>query len=315
MQLSAYFVRAGVSGDANVDGAHLTNDANDDELRLTTTDDGRILRQPFAVTIKRLGTGRPADDFDTPRLVDCSLLGREPSSIENLSAQVAREVLRRRRIQSDVSSARPSFNRATCHQTHVSLCFTTKYTVGREPVTNSARPGVVGSCSKTEVAKLPVQLTQQLGRFDNRMVRIERIFEAAQSRRLRHELGNPLRPGAAAGKSFAAPRQCLAKVCRCQGRSLRLRLTNFRVLFWRCIFIGGGHARRRLREDDCAGQGEQQIEIDISVHLSAQFGDPRRLCNMINWRSPISKQPHRWRTHGHAATDRPTDCRTPDRAA
>ena len=154
---------AGLSGDENVNGAHLTNDATDDQLRITISDDGCVLRQPFAVTSKRLVTGRSADDFNPPWLWSCRFLRRGQCRTRwnrNLRTLVTGEVSDGSKIQRDVLSARPFFDRAAGHPVHVGPRFTRKQTTSSEPVANAPGSGVVGSCGKTEIAKLPIQIAQ-----------------------------------------------------------------------------------------------------------------------------------------------------------
>jgi hypothetical protein len=87
--------------------------------------------------------------------------GAVPDPVESEPrALVAGEVFDGSKIQRDVLSARPFFNRAAGHQVHVGPRFTRKQTMSSEPVANAPGSGVVGSCGKTEIAKLPVQITQ-----------------------------------------------------------------------------------------------------------------------------------------------------------
>ena len=77
-----------------------------------------------------------------------------------------------------------------------------------DPVMNPLRTGVVGRRRKPEITKLGAQFLQKFRRFRQRCHWIIHIEQATLARSSRHELGNSLRPLAAAGEG---PRRVLLK--------------------------------------------------------------------------------------------------------
>jgi hypothetical protein len=87
----------------------------------------------------------------------------------------------------------------TGHAANVSERLRWQRAFSTEPVLHALRTGVVGGGREPEIAEFGAQLAQKLGRFRQRLGRIERIEQKTLGGRRRHELRDALRTLAAAG--------------------------------------------------------------------------------------------------------------------
>jgi hypothetical protein len=69
-------LRAGVRADAGVHGAHITDNALDDEVRFEACENRRIFRLHFTIASDRLVPRRTTRHLDAPRLDDLDFLRR-----------------------------------------------------------------------------------------------------------------------------------------------------------------------------------------------------------------------------------------------
>ena len=109
-----------------------------------------------------------------------------------------RAVRPRRLHRLALAAARPLVGRDPGDGLHVVLRFRRQGAPAREPVAHPLRAGIVGRRRQAEIAELVGELAQELGRFRQRLHRVERIEQPALRRGARHELGDALGALAAA---------------------------------------------------------------------------------------------------------------------
>ena len=93
----------------------------------------------------------------------------------------------------------PLLDGVTGHAANVSKRLRWQRAFSTEPLLHALGTGVVGGGREPEIAELGAQLAQKLGRFRQRLGRIERIEQETLGGRRRHELRDALRTLAAAG--------------------------------------------------------------------------------------------------------------------
>ena len=109
-----------------------------------------------------------------------------------------RAVRPRRLHRLALAAARPLVGRDPGDGLHVVLRFRRQGAPAGEPVAHPLRAGIVGGRRQAEIAELVGELAQELGRFRQRLHRVERIEQPALRRGARHELGDALGALAAA---------------------------------------------------------------------------------------------------------------------
>ena len=104
---------------------------------------------------------------------------------------VERQVDRRRR------RVAPGLGRVAGDRAHIGAGLERQAGLGGDEARRPRLAAVVGDGREADVAEVAAELGQVARRGDQRLGRVERVAEAAQLRRLRHELGDPLRAGRA----------------------------------------------------------------------------------------------------------------------
>ena len=109
-----------------------------------------------------------------------------------------RAVRPRRLHRLALAAPRPLVGRQPGDGEHVVARLRRQGAPAREPVAHPLRAGIVGGRRQPEIAELVGELAQELGRFRQRLHRVERIEQPALRRGARHELGDALGALAAA---------------------------------------------------------------------------------------------------------------------
>jgi hypothetical protein len=92
----------------------------------------------------------------------------------------------------------PFLGRTTRYHADIGLRLRRQSPLSSKPVTHALWTGIVSGRCQPEIAELGPQVAQELGRFRQRLGRIERIVQKALCGRHRHKLGDALSPLTAA---------------------------------------------------------------------------------------------------------------------
>ena len=147
----------------------------------------------------------------------------------------------------------PFLRGATRHVANICLRLQRQRTLSGKPVANALGASVVGGGRQAEIAELGTQLTQELGRFRQRLDRIKGVVQKALCSRRRHELGDTLSPMAGAcygphdvGPKTAFPPNDLSKELERQPVCGRRGFEQLANGWWVGCWNGAGIRRRRF---------------------------------------------------------------------